>query len=31
VKTYTDLGYEIVRLPRVSPAERAEFILHHSR
>jgi predicted ATPase len=31
VHTYTDLGYEIVRLPRVSPAERADFILHHSQ
>jgi predicted ATPase len=31
VRTYTDLGYEIVRLPLVSPAERADFILHHSQ
>jgi len=31
VQTYTDLGCEIVRLPLVSPAERAEFILHHSQ
>jgi predicted ATPase len=31
VHTYTDLGYEIVKLPRVSPAERADFILHHSQ
>ena len=30
VKTYTELGYRIVRLPLVSPAERAEFILRHS-
>lgn len=31
VHTYTELRYEIVRLPRVSPAERADFILHHSQ
>ena len=30
VETYTDLGYEILRLPLVSPAERADFILRHS-
>ena len=30
VKTYTELGYRIVRLPLASPAERAEFILRHS-
>jgi predicted ATPase len=30
VKTYTELGYRVVRLPRASPAERAEFILRHS-
>ena len=30
VQTYTDFGYEIVRLPLVSPAERADFILRHS-
>jgi predicted ATPase len=30
VKTYTELGYRIVRLPFASPAERAEFILRHS-
>jgi predicted ATPase len=31
VKTYTDLGYEIMRLPLASPAERADFIFRHSR
>jgi predicted ATPase len=31
VHTYKDLGYEIVRLPLVSAAERADFILHHSQ
>jgi predicted ATPase len=30
VKTYTELGYRIVKLPLASPAERAEFILSHS-
>jgi predicted ATPase len=30
VKTYTDLGYDIVRLPLASPRERADFILRHS-
>jgi predicted ATPase len=30
MKTYTGLGYEIVTLPLVSPAERADFILRHS-
>jgi predicted ATPase len=30
VKTYTELGYRIVRLPLASPVERAEFILRHS-
>ena len=30
VKTYTELGYRIVRLPLIRPAERAEFILRHS-
>jgi predicted ATPase len=30
VKTYTELGYSIVRLPLASPVERAEFILRHS-
>ena len=30
VKTYTALGYRIVRLPLIPPAERAEFILRHS-
>jgi predicted ATPase len=30
VKTYTELGYRIVKLPLVSPAERADFILRHS-
>lgn len=30
VKTYTELGYRIVRLPLATPAERAEFILRHS-
>jgi predicted ATPase len=29
-KTYTDLGYRIVRLPLASPSERADFILQHS-
>jgi predicted ATPase len=29
MKTYTDLGYEIVRLPLASPAERADFILRY--
>ena len=29
-KTYTELGYRILRLPRTSPAERADFILEHS-
>ena len=31
VETYTDLGYEIVRLPLVSPPQRAGFILRHSQ
>jgi predicted ATPase len=31
VKTYADLGYEIVRLPLASPRERADFILRHSQ
>jgi predicted ATPase len=31
MKTYTDLGYEIVTLPLTSPAERADFILRHSQ
>jgi predicted ATPase len=31
VKTYTQLGYRIVRLPLATPAERADFILQHSR
>jgi predicted ATPase len=30
VKTYTELGYRIVKLPLATPAERAEFILRHS-
>jgi predicted ATPase len=30
VKTYTELGYEIVRLPLASPQERADFIRCHS-
>ena len=29
-QTYTELGYRIVRLPLINPAERAEFILRHS-
>ena len=29
-KTYTGLGYRIVRLPFASPSERADFILQHS-
>jgi predicted ATPase len=31
VKTYTELGYRIVRLPLTTPAERADFILLHSK
>lgn len=31
VKNYTDLGYEIVRLPLANPRERADFILRHSQ
>ena len=30
VKTYTELGYRIVRLPFSSPAKRADFILRHT-
>ena len=30
-KTYTNLGYRIVRLPRATPAERADFIIEHSQ
>jgi predicted ATPase len=30
VRTYTELGYRIVRLPLVSPAERADFVLAQS-
>ena len=30
VKTYTELGYCIVRLPLTNPAERADFVLAHS-
>ena len=29
-KTYTDLGYEIMRLPLATAAERADFILRNS-
>jgi predicted ATPase len=29
-KTYTDLGYRILKLPLTSPQERADFILSHS-
>lgn len=29
-KTYTELGYRILRLPLASPAERAHFVLAHS-
>jgi predicted ATPase len=29
-KTYTDLGYRILKLPLTSPQERADFILCHS-
>ena len=29
VRVYEECGYEIVELPLSSPAERAEFILHH--
>jgi predicted ATPase len=31
VKTYTELGYRILRLPLTAPAERADFILRHSK
>jgi len=31
MKTYTDLGYRILKLPLASPAERADFILRHSQ
>lgn len=31
VKTYTDLGYEIMRLPLANPVERADFILRYSQ
>jgi predicted ATPase len=31
VKTYNDLGYEMMRLPFASPAERAGFILRYSQ
>jgi predicted ATPase len=30
-KTYTELGYRILRLPRATPSERADFILEHSQ
>lgn len=30
VKTYTELGYRLIRLPFVSPSERADFILQHA-
>jgi predicted ATPase len=30
VKTYTSLGYRIVKLPLTSPVERADFILRNS-
>jgi predicted ATPase len=30
VKTYTELGYRIVRLPLASPTERADFVLARS-
>jgi len=30
VTTYTELGYRILRLPRTTPAERADFIVRHS-
>jgi predicted ATPase len=30
VKTYTELGYRIVRLPLASPVVRADFVLRHS-
>jgi predicted ATPase len=30
MKTYTELGYRIARLPLASPAERADFILRNS-
>jgi predicted ATPase len=29
-KTYTDLGYRILKLPLTSPQERADFILRHA-
>ncbi len=31
VKTYSELGYRIVKLPLASPAERADFILRYMR
>jgi len=31
VKTYTELGYRIAKLPLAGPAERADFILRHTR
>jgi predicted ATPase len=30
VKTYTELGYRMIRLPLASPAVRADFVLRHS-
>jgi predicted ATPase len=31
VRTYSEFGYRIVKLPQASPAERADFILRHAR
>lgn len=28
-KTYRDLGYSVIMLPLTTPAERADFVLHH--
>ncbi len=30
VKTYSELGYRMMKLPLASPAERADFILRHA-
>jgi predicted ATPase len=29
LRVYRECGYEVIELPRVSPVERAEFILQH--
>jgi predicted ATPase len=31
VKTYTELGYRVLRLPLTAPLERADYILRHSK